>query len=97
MRQREVAAILISCLFNLIVAMCLAVPGKVIEVRGDKALVDFGGVKREVVLTLLEREVKPGEYVLVHTGYAIQVLDQEEAEETLKLWREIAKAISYEL
>lgn len=77
--------------------MCLAIPGKVVEIRGDKALVDFGGVRREVMLTLLEREVKPGEYVLVHTGYAIQVLDKEEAEGTLRLWREIAKALSLEL
>ncbi|MEM0217421.1 MAG: HypC/HybG/HupF family hydrogenase formation chaperone [Candidatus Nezhaarchaeales archaeon] len=77
--------------------MCLAVPGKVVEVRGDRALVDFGGVRREVMLSLLEKEVRPGDYVLVHTGYAIQVLDQEEAEETLRLWREIAKSISLEL
>jgi len=77
--------------------MCLAVPGKVVEVKGDKALVDFGGVKREVMLTLLGEKVQPGTYVLVHTGYAIQVLDQEEAEETLKLWREIAKTMSVKL
>lgn len=77
--------------------MCLAVPGKVVEVRGDRALVDFGGVRREIMLTLLEKEVKPGEYVLVHTGYAIQVLDREDAEETLRFWREIAKAMSFEL
>ncbi|MEM0233193.1 MAG: HypC/HybG/HupF family hydrogenase formation chaperone [Candidatus Nezhaarchaeales archaeon] len=77
--------------------MCLAVPGKVVEIRGDRALVDFGGIRREVMLSLLEKEVRPGDYVLVHTGYAIQVLDQEEAEETLRLWREIAKAISLEL
>jgi hydrogenase expression/formation protein HypC len=76
--------------------MCLAIPGKVVEVRGDKAVVDFGGVRREVVLALLDEEVGPGSYVLVHTGYAIQVLDQKEAEETLKLWREIAKTMSIE-
>ncbi|MEM0082982.1 MAG: HypC/HybG/HupF family hydrogenase formation chaperone [Candidatus Nezhaarchaeales archaeon] len=72
-------------------------PGKVIEVREDRALVDFGGAKREVILSLLDKEVRPGEYVLVHAGYAIQVLDQEEAEETLRLWREIVKAINLEL
>jgi hydrogenase expression/formation protein HypC len=77
--------------------MCLAIPGKVVEVRGDRALVDFGGVRREVVLTLLDEEVKPGSYVLVHTGYAIQVLDQREAEETLKLWKEIAESMGVEL
>ncbi|MEM4577072.1 MAG: HypC/HybG/HupF family hydrogenase formation chaperone [Candidatus Nezhaarchaeales archaeon] len=77
--------------------MCLAVPGKVVAVKGDKALVDFGGVRREVMLTLLDEEVTPGSYVLVHTGYAIQVLDQKEAEETLKLWKEIAKTMDIEL
>ncbi len=77
--------------------MCLAVPGKVVEVKGDRALVDFGGVRREVVVALLDEEVKPGSYVLVHTGYAIQVLDQKEAEETLKLWREIAENMGIEL
>ncbi|RLF10877.1 MAG: HypC/HybG/HupF family hydrogenase formation chaperone [Thermoprotei archaeon] len=77
--------------------MCLAVPGRVVEVRGDRALVDFGGVKREVVLTLLSENVEVGSYVLVHTGYAIQVLSQEEAEETLRLWRDIAKSMGLEL
>lgn len=77
--------------------MCLAVPGRVIAVKGDKALVDFGGVRREVMLTLLDEEVTPGSYVLVHTGYAIQVLDQREAEETIKLWKEIAKSMDMEL
>ena len=78
--------------------MCLAVPAKVMEVKGDKALVDFGGgVRREVLLSLLDVEVKPGDYVLVHTGYAIQVLDEKEAEETLRLWREIARVMDIEL
>ncbi len=78
--------------------MCLAVPGKVVEVKGEVAIVDFGGgVKREVILALLNNEVKPGDYVLVHTGYAIQILDQKEAEETLKLWRELARTMGIEL
>jgi len=68
-----------------------------VEVKGDRAIVDFGGVKREVMLTLLNERVQPGTYVLVHTGYAIQVLDQNEAEETLRLWKEIAKTMSIEL
>ncbi|RLF15962.1 MAG: HypC/HybG/HupF family hydrogenase formation chaperone [Thermoprotei archaeon] len=68
--------------------MCLAIPGLVVKVDGLKALVDFGGVRREVMLTLLPREVKPGDYVLVHTGYAIEVVDKEEAEEVWKLLKE---------
>ncbi|MEM2953414.1 MAG: HypC/HybG/HupF family hydrogenase formation chaperone [Candidatus Bathyarchaeia archaeon] len=73
--------------------MCLAVPAKVVDVVGDKANVDFGeGVLREVDITLVN--VKVGEYVLVHAGYAIQVLSPEEAEETLRLWNEILDAES---
>ena len=70
--------------------MCLAIPAKVIEIKGDLAKVDFGeGVLREVNIMLVEAKV--GEYVLVHAGYAIQVLDQKAAEETLNLWNEILK------
>jgi len=68
--------------------MCLAIPGKVLEIRGNAARVDFGhGATREVDVTLVD--VREGQYVLVHVGYAIQVLEEDEAEETLKLWREI--------
>jgi hydrogenase expression/formation protein HypC len=68
--------------------MCLAIPAKVVTVEKDKARVDFGGgVVREVNVILVSVEV--GDYVLVHAGYAIQVLDKEEALETLRLWNEI--------
>ncbi|MEM1530265.1 MAG: HypC/HybG/HupF family hydrogenase formation chaperone [Candidatus Bathyarchaeia archaeon] len=72
-------------------AMCLAIPARVIEVNGDLARVDFGGgVIREINVSLVDVEV--GDYVLVHAGYAIQVLDEGEAEEALELWREILEA-----
>ncbi len=68
--------------------MCLAVPAKVIEVNGDIAEVDFGGgIIRDVNVMLVDARV--GQYVLVHAGYAIQVIDQKAAEETLQLWDEI--------
>ena len=68
--------------------MCLAIPAKVLEVKGDKAQVDFGGgVLREVNTALVNAKV--GNYVLVHAGYAIQILDEQEAQETLRLWNEI--------
>lgn len=68
--------------------MCLAVPAKILEINGDLARVDFGGgVMREVNIMLVDAKV--GDYVLVHAGYAIQVLDEKEAEETLMLWKEI--------
>ncbi len=74
--------------------MCLAVPGLVERVEGRIAVVDFGGVKREAVIDLMEPgTVKPGTYVLVHTGFVIQVLDKKEAEETLELWREVLSGV----
>lgn len=70
--------------------MCLAIPAKVIEINGDVAKVDFGqGIVRDVNVMLVDVRVE--EYVLVHAGYAIQVIDQEAAEETLQLWDEILK------
>jgi len=72
-------------------AMCLAIPAKVVSVKGDNAQVDFGeGVLKEVNITLVD--AKTGDYVLVHAGYAIQVLKEEEAQETLRLWSEILGA-----
>lgn len=71
----------------------MAIPAKVVKIQDGKAQVDFGeGVLREIDVSLVE--VKVGEYVLVHAGYAIQVLSQEEAEETLRLWRELLEAES---
>jgi len=70
--------------------MCLAIPAKVIRVQGDIAQVDFGeGVLRDINVTLVNALV--GEYVLVHAGYAIQVIDRKAAEETLQLWEELLK------
>jgi len=68
--------------------LCLAIPAKVLEVKGNIAKVDFGqGVAREVNIMLVEAKV--GDYVLVHAGYAIEKLDQKAAEESLNTWREI--------
>jgi len=70
--------------------MCLAIPGLVESVQGRTAVVDFGGIKREAIVDLMEPgTVRPGVYVLVHTGFIIQILDKREAEETLELWREV--------
>lgn len=70
--------------------MCLAIPAKVLAVKGDVAKVDFGeGVARDVNIMLVDAKV--GEYVLVHAGYAIEKLDQKAAEESLNTWREILK------
>lgn len=68
--------------------MCLAVPGKITSVKDSNAEVDFNGVKRAVSIDLVPAARK-NDYVLVHAGFAIQVLEPKEAEETLKLFKEI--------
>jgi len=66
--------------------MCLAIPAKVVELRdGDLAVIDLGGVRKEISLALVEGVV-PGDFVIVHVGYALQKLDPEEAEKTLALF-----------
>ncbi len=70
--------------------MCLAVPGLVLKIDGDYAEVDFGDVKRRVCVTLLPN-LKVGEYVIVHTGYAIESMKPEEAKKTLALFEEMAR------
>jgi hydrogenase expression/formation protein HypC len=68
--------------------MCLAIPAKIMSIQGEKAHVDFGqGVLRDVNVSLVE--AKLGDYVLVHAGYAIQVLEEKEALETLSLWNDV--------
>jgi len=71
--------------------MCLGIPGKVISIEGDLAEVDFSGIKRKVSL-LICPDVREGDYVLVHVGFAIQRLDEEEALETLTLFEEIERS-----
>ena len=68
--------------------MCLAVPVKVVSIEGDEAETEIGGVRRRVSVALTP-EVKAGDYVLLHTGYAIGVVDEVEAKETLKLFEEM--------
>jgi hydrogenase expression/formation protein HypC len=67
--------------------MCLAIPGIVLGIRGKEATVDFGGIRRTVKVDLVT--VKPGEYVIVHAGYAIEVMDEKDAQETLKILEEM--------
>lgn len=70
--------------------MCLAIPAKVLEVQEDVAKVDFGhGVIQDVNVMLVEAHI--GEYVIVHAGYAIHVIEKEAAKETLQLWEELLK------
>ncbi len=75
--------------------MCLAVPGKVLEINGNVANIDFGhGAIRNVDISLVD--VAVGQYVLVHTGYAIQRMDEEEAKISLDLWKDILERLEEE-
>jgi hydrogenase expression/formation protein HypC len=67
--------------------MCLAVPGQIVSIDGNQANVDFGGVLRSVNVSLVDAKV--GEWVVIHAGFAIEKMDEEEAKETLRLWGEM--------
>ena len=71
--------------------MCLAIPALVKSINGHQAEVDIDGVTRQISIQLTP-EVRVGDYVLLHTGYAINVIDEAEAEETLQLLRELSEA-----
>jgi len=72
--------------------MCLAVPMKLVERSDTLGVAEIDGVRREVSL-MLQPEAKVGEYVLIHAGYAIGVVDEAEANETLALLRQVAGAM----
>jgi hydrogenase expression/formation protein HypC len=72
--------------------MCLAIPAQVVELRdNDGAVVDLAGVRKEISLALVEH-IAVGDYVIVHVGYALNRLDPEEAEKTLRLFAELGTA-----
>jgi hydrogenase expression/formation protein HypC len=74
--------------------MCLAMPSKVVEVMADDmAVIELGGVKKTISLGLVE-DVVPGDYVIVHVGYALSKVDEEEALKTLALFAEMTAAES---
>lgn len=71
--------------------MCLGVPGKVIEVDGNVATVDFWGVRRQVQLDVVDEPVAPGDYILNHVGFAIRRIPESEIAETLALYEQLIK------
>ncbi|MBU4446115.1 MAG: HypC/HybG/HupF family hydrogenase formation chaperone [Candidatus Marinimicrobia bacterium] len=70
--------------------MCLAIPMKVIEIKDNEAIAEVGGVWYRANLTLLP-DIKIGEYIIVHAGFAIEKLDEEAALETLKIWQDVSE------
>jgi len=75
--------------------MCLAIPGKIIEIDGTVALVDYGGVRKKASLLTMP-DAKIGEIVIVHAGFAISKIDPEEAQKTLFAFNDLEQAISDE-
>ena len=75
--------------------MCLAIPGKIVEIVDEDnqiAKVEVGGVKRNINIGMLGREeARVGDYVLIHVGFAMSKVDEHEAEETLRVLREIGE------
>ena len=70
--------------------MCLSIPGKVISIENNIARVSVGGAEYNASLQLIE-DVNPGDYILLHTGFAIQKISEEDAKETMKLINELAE------
>ncbi len=70
--------------------MCLAIPARVVELKDDdQAIIDLAGVRKEISLALVD-DVWPGDYVIVHVGYALQKVDPDEAARTLELFAGLA-------
>ena len=70
--------------------MCLAIPGKILEINGNSALIDFDGIKQNVIIALIQNP-EVGKYVIIHAGYAIEQINEQEALEAIEQWREIAE------
>jgi len=71
--------------------MCLGVPGKIIDINGSMATVDFWGVRRQVNLDIVDEPVRPGDYILNHVGFAIRRIPEESIAETLSLYEILMK------
>ena len=70
--------------------MCLAIPGKILKIDGNSALIDFDGIKQNVIIALIQNP-EIGKYVIVHAGYAIEMINEKEAMEAIEQWKEIAE------
>lgn len=68
--------------------MCLAIPAKILSIDGHKAIADFDGTTKQIVIALLPR-IEVGKFVIVHAGYAIEEINEVAAKESLDLWREL--------
>ncbi len=75
--------------------MCLAIPSKIVKVEDDTAVIDIDGIRRQASLLLLD-DVKVGDWVIVHAGFAIHKIDGSDARESLRVLREVASCMDDE-
>lgn len=66
--------------------MCLAIPGKIVSIEGDQANIDFGGALKTANISMVEANV--GQWAVIHAGFAIEIMDEDEAQETIQLWND---------
>jgi len=76
--------------------MCLAIPGKILNIEGNSAIVDFDGIKQKVIVALIQNP-EVGKFVIVHAGYAIEQMDEKDALEAIEQWKELAEEQNLDL
>ncbi len=72
--------------------MCLAIPGKILEINENSALIDFDGIKQNVIIALIQNP-EVGKYVIIHAGYAIEQINEQEALEAIDQWKEMSEEL----
>ncbi len=70
--------------------MCLAIPGKILKIDGNSALIDFDGLTQNVIIALIQNP-EVGKFVIVHAGYAIEMVNERDAFEAIEQWKELAE------
>jgi len=78
--------------------MCLAIPGKIVELKddGQSALVDFDGIQQECVVALVQNPAV-GKYVIIHAGYAIEIMEEKDALESIEQWKELSDELGMDI
>ena len=76
--------------------MCLAIPGKILKIDGNSALVDFDGITQKVIIALIQNP-EIGKFVIVHAGYAIEMMNEKDAMEAIEQWNELAEEQNLDL
>jgi hydrogenase expression/formation protein HypC len=81
-----------------VITLCLAIPGKIIEISsdGNTATVDFDGIQQKIIIALA-KDAEVGKYAVIHAGYAIEIMNEEEAMNAIEQWKEIAEDQDMEL